>query len=160
MKPTDPKYSFFTDKIRAAAQKYGIPPALGIWQLWYESNYKSDAVSSAGAIGIAQFMPATAQQYRVDPYDVDSSIDGWGRYMRDLYKMFGSWELALAGYNAGPGNVQKYKGVPPFRETLEYIKKILPKIGKKKNLLGLLMGLTLVTIATIKLSNNAKNSKK
>jgi len=121
--PLDSTYQYYTDKIRAAGSLYGVPADIGIWQLWQESRYVPNAVSSAGATGIAQFMPATAAQYNVDPYNVDSSIDGWGRYMRDLYRMFDRWDLALAGYNAGPGNVRRYNNtIPPFKETQDYVR--------------------------------------
>lgn len=139
--PLDDKYLFYTNKIRAVAKKYGIPPELGIWQLWQESRFQPSVTSSAGAIGIAQFIPAAAQDYNVDPYDVDSSIDGWGRYMQNLYKRFGRWDLALAGYNAGPGNVIKYGNkVPPFKETQEYVKIILgnAKLGSRAKSLAVL----------------------
>tara|TARA_R110000751_G_scaffold40862_3_gene96421 strand:+ start:403 stop:891 length:489 start_codon:yes stop_codon:yes gene_type:complete len=157
--PLDSTYNFYTNKIRAAAQKYNIPAQLGIWQLWQESRYKPNAVSSAGAKGVAQFMPGTAAQYGVDVWDVDSSIDGWGRLMRDLYKQFGRWDYALAGYNAGPGNVNKYNGVPPFKETQDYVRiilgnskvKALASAGFKIGLLGILTG---IGIATAVLINN------
>ncbi|MEP0266570.1 lytic transglycosylase domain-containing protein [Dokdonia sp.] len=153
--PTDNRYLFFTDKIRAKAMQYGIPVEIGVWQLWQESRYKTDVVSSAGAIGIAQFIPAAAQDYKVDPYDVDSSIDGWGRYMQSLYKRFGRWDHALAGYNAGPGNVIKYKGVPPFKETQHYVEYILtqsgynPTTGKKSNNIKPLLIVSGISIALL-----------
>lgn len=148
--PLDATYNFYTDKIRATAAKYGIPPAIGIYQLWQESRYKPNAVSHAGAKGIAQFIDGTARDYNVNQFDVDSSIDGWGRLMRDLFKRFGRWDLALAGYNAGPGNVIKYGNqVPPFKETQHYVKIILGNAELSPNSISGKKGSLVTPIATL-----------
>ena len=159
--PLDPTYKFYTDKIKATAKKYNIPAQLGIWQLWQESRYNPSAGSGKGAQGIAQFMPGTAAQYGVNVWDVDSSIDGWGRLMRDLYKQFGRWDYALAGYNAGPGNVNKYNGVPPFSETQNYVRIILgnskvkavASAGLKIGLGSIVLGLGIATAFLVSQNN-------
>ena len=93
--------------IHAAATRYNVPWQLLAAQLQQESGYDPNAVSGAGAQGIAQFMPATAQQYGLtDPFDPTASIYAQAHLMSDLYNQFGDWGIALAGYNWGGGNVQ------------------------------------------------------
>lgn len=93
--------------IKAAATKWGVPWQLLAAQLQQESDFNPDAVSSAGAQGIAQFMPETAAAYNlVNPFDPTESIDAQAHLMSDLYNQFGSWSAALAAYNWGPGNLQ------------------------------------------------------
>lgn len=118
--------SAYDDQVRAAAIRYGIPPDLAIAQMNAESAGNPTAVSSAGAIGLFQLMPATAAELGVNPLDPVQNIDGGMRYLRQMYDKFGSWDLALAGYNAGPGNVSR--GVIPT-ETTSYVSKILSAIG-------------------------------
>ena len=89
-----------------------------------ESGFNSSAVSSAGATGLMQFMPATAKGLGVDATDPASSIDGAARYLSQLSTRFGSTDLALAAYNAGPGTVQRYGGMPPYAETTSYVQKV------------------------------------
>lgn len=115
--------------IREASGQYGVPPELLSSLLYHESSFRPRVVSPAGAIGIAQFMPGTARQYGVNPYDPYESIMGSARYLSDLQKQFNDWNLALAAYNAGPGNVRKYGGVPPFRETQAFVKNVMGKAG-------------------------------
>lgn len=110
-------------------QAYGLPPGLVQAVIVNGEHWGRDpnpgGVSPKGARGISQFMPATAQQYGVNPDDPASSIDGTARYLRDLLKQFnGDARLAAAAYNAGPGNVQKYGGVPPFPETQSYVQRV------------------------------------
>ena len=110
----------------AAAQKYGIDPDRYSRQIGAESNFNPGAHSGAGAVGIAQIMPATARGWGVNPNDPIASLDASARAMSRYLKSYGGdWRRALAAYNAGPGAVQKYGGVPPFAETQNYIKKIL-----------------------------------
>ena len=91
-----------------------------------ESNYNSNAVSRSGASGVMQLMPATARGLGVtDVFDAKQNINGGAKYLASLYKKYdGDLELTLAGYNAGPGNVAKYGGIPPFKETQNYIVKV------------------------------------
>lgn len=108
-----------------AATRYGIPPNLFLRQIGAESSWNPNAVSSAGAQGLGQLMPGTAAELGVDPTDPAQNLDGAARYLRQQYDQFGDWGTALAAYNAGPGNVQKYGGIPPFEETQNYVGKIL-----------------------------------
>ena len=82
-------------------------------------------MSRKGAIGLAQLMPDTARLLRVDPNDPAQNLQGGARYLRMMYERFGSWRLALAAYNAGPGAVESHGGIPPFEETRNYVAIIL-----------------------------------
>lgn len=109
----------------AAARKYGIPVDLFNRLVQQESNWNPRAKSHAGAIGLAQLMPFTAKALGVNPHDPRQNLEGGARYLKQQYNKFRSWRLALAAYNAGPGAVQKHNGVPPYKETRNYVKKIL-----------------------------------
>ncbi|MCT4555896.1 MAG: lytic transglycosylase domain-containing protein [Pelagimonas sp.] len=109
---------------RAAARKHGIPEDLFLRLVNQESRFNPKAKSNKGAIGLAQLMPGTAKDLGVDPHDPKQNLEGGARYLKQQFKTFGSWRLALAAYNAGPGAVKKHGGVPPFRETRDYVKKI------------------------------------
>jgi soluble lytic murein transglycosylase-like protein len=117
----------------AAADKYGLPRSLVRSVMSAESGLQANAVSSKGAIGLMQLMPDTAQQLGVDPYDPAQNVEGGTRYLRDLLAKYdgGLWH-ALAAYNAGPGAVEKYKGVPPYRETIRYINTVQRKMEKSE----------------------------
>lgn len=115
-----------------SAKKYGLDPFLITCQLKQESGFSADAVSPVGACGIAQFMPSTADSLGVNPWDVESSIDGQCRYMKNLLSSFGDYSLALAGYNAGGGAVEEYGGIPPYSETQNYVATIMPMVGNLK----------------------------
>lgn len=107
------------------ARKHRIPQALFVRLVQAESNWNPMAISHKGAIGLAQLMPGTARLLGVDPYDPRENLEGGARYLRMQYDAFGSWQLALAAYNAGPGAVQRHGGVPPYRETQNYVRKVL-----------------------------------
>jgi len=110
---------------RQAARRYGVPEALFLRLVQQESGWNHGAVSSKGARGLAQLMPATARKLGVNAHDAAENLNGGARYLRMMYDKFGSWRLALAAYNAGPDAVQKYGGVPPYRETRNYVRAIL-----------------------------------
>lgn len=114
----------YLDPARSAARRHGIPEDLFLRLVQQESGWNPRAVSHKGAIGLAQLMPATAQRLRVDPADPAQNLDGGARYLAEQYRKFGTWRLALAAYNAGPGAVLKYGDVPPYRETMNYVKVI------------------------------------
>jgi hypothetical protein len=107
------------------AQKYGIDPDLFVRQIQAESAFRPDAVSSAGAIGLGQLMPATAKELGVDPNDPVQNLEGAARYMKQQLDRFGDPALALAAYNAGPSRVAKAGGIPNITETQNYVAKIL-----------------------------------
>lgn len=115
----------FAPLARDAARRHGIPEGLFLRLVRTESNWNPMARSHKGAIGLAQLMPATARHLRVDPHDPRQNLEGGARYLAAQYRRFGRWDLALAAYNAGPGAVERYDGVPPYRETRAYVQKIL-----------------------------------
>ena len=116
----------YAPMIARAAQRWNVSGVLLAAQLHQESGFNPNAVSRAGARGIAQFMPATARGYGLrDPHDPAASIDAQAHLMRDLLRQFGAVPLALAAYNAGPAPVQRCGCVPPYRETQAYVTTIL-----------------------------------
>lgn len=118
--------------IEAAEREHGLPPGLLARLLYQESRYRTDIItgetkSPAGALGIAQFMPATAREMGINPLDPFQSIDGAARYLRRLHNNFKDWKLALAAYNFGWGNVQRGKVWPA--ETVAYVRDIGGDVG-------------------------------
>lgn len=114
----------YAQMARDAARRYNVPEDLFLRLVQQESGWKPRARSHKGAIGLAQLMPGTAAKLGVNPHDPYENLDGGARYLAQQYRTFGSWRLALAAYNAGPGAVQKYGGVPPYKETRNYVRKI------------------------------------
>ncbi|MGB3554906.1 MAG: lytic transglycosylase domain-containing protein [Jannaschia sp.] len=117
--------SVYLNDARAAARRHGIPEDLFLRLVRQESGWNPNAVSHKGALGLAQLMPATARRLGVDPADPKQNLEGGARYLAMQYRTFGSWRLALAAYNAGPGAVEKHGGIPPFRETQGYVRAIM-----------------------------------
>lgn len=123
---TVPDSTPYASLFRAAGEKHGVAPRLLAAVAKQESSYDPRAVSPAGAKGLMQLMPATAHGLGVDdPFDPAQSVDGAARLLRNLIKEFGRTDLALAAYNAGPGAVHKYDGIPPYPETKDYVRRIM-----------------------------------
>jgi soluble lytic murein transglycosylase-like protein len=129
--------------IEATALRYAGHPGLrraGLsvtdWLTLYRANievesaYRQDAVSSAGAIGLGQLMPATALDLDVDPRDPIQNLDGSARYLAMMLEAFGDPRLALAAYNAGPDAVRQYGGVPPYRETQNHVARVMAVVAR------------------------------
>jgi len=114
----------YLDMARAAARKHGVPEDLFLRLVQQESRWKPTAKSHKGAYGLAQLMPATARFLGVDHKDPKQNLEGGAKYLRMQFDEFKTWRLALAAYNAGPGAVKKHNGVPPFKETRNYVKVI------------------------------------
>lgn len=110
---------------RSVARQNGIPEDLFLRLVQQESNWNPKAKSHKGALGLAQLMPQTARSLGVDPHVPAENLRGGAKYLAQQYRTFGSWRLALAAYNAGPQAVRKYGGVPPYKETRNYVRKIL-----------------------------------
>ena len=119
------------DAIVSAAAKHGLPADLLFAVAQTESDFDQSSVSSTGAKGIMQLMPGTAAALGVDADDMVQNIEGGARYLKQQLDDFGgNVEMALAAYNAGPGAVEEYKGVPPYEETQNYVKKIMDILDK------------------------------
>jgi soluble lytic murein transglycosylase-like protein len=116
----------FEALIAAAAARHGLPVALVRAVVKAESNFDPLAVSSAGAKGLMQLMDETARSLGVrDPFDPAQNIEAGVTYLRQMLDRYGNIRLALAAYNAGPGAVDRYKGIPPFAETQRYVQRVL-----------------------------------
>lgn len=113
--------------IENTALKYNVPKELIQSVIQAESGFRTNVVSQCGAIGLMQLMPGTARDLGVsNPFDVEQNIDGGTRYLKKMLDRFdGDVKLALAAYNAGPGAVEKYGGLPPYRETRRYVQRVL-----------------------------------
>ena len=117
------------DTVKAAIVKYsvemGVDPAITLSIAKTESGYNHSSRSTHGAVGVFQLMPSTARRMGYNPYSLDDNIKAGIMYYKSMYKMFGSMELAIAAYNAGPANVKKYNAIPPFRETKRFVSQIM-----------------------------------
>ena len=120
---------------KEAADKYGVSERLLKAIAYTESGFQADVISSSGAMGIMQLMPSTASAYGVsDPYDAYQNIMGGANLISQLLAKYnGDTSLALAAYNAGSANVDKYGGIPPFSETQNYVQKVLSYMGSDTN---------------------------
>lgn len=121
-----------TPIILAKAKKYNLDPRLVRGVIEVESAFKPYAVSHAGAGGLMQLMPGTAYHLGCrDRFDPEQNIEAGAKYLRQMMDRFGNWDLAIAAYNAGPGNVERAGGIPPFRETQRYVVKVRKAWGVK-----------------------------
>ncbi len=124
-----PAYASDINTVKTSIVKHslelGVDPAIAMAIARTESGFRHEAKSSHGAVGVFQLMPSTAKRMGLNPYVLNDNIKGGIMYYKMMYKMFGSMELALAAYNAGPGNVKKYNAVPPYAETKRFVNKIM-----------------------------------
>jgi cell wall-associated NlpC family hydrolase len=116
---------------QSAGQRHGVSPALLTAVARAESGFNAAARSPAGAQGLMQFMPDTAKGLGVDPWKPAEAVDGAARLLKSHLQRFGSTELALAAYNAGPGAVTKHGGIPPYQETQNYVRKIMSELASE-----------------------------
>lgn len=123
--------------VKAAIVKHaiemGVDPAIALSIARTESGFRHEARSAHGAVGVFQLMPSTARRMGLNPYSLNDNIKGGIMYYKKMYNMFGSVELALAAYNAGPGNVKRYNNkVPPYAETRRFVNKIMTDVKNQK----------------------------
>lgn len=118
--------------VRVASKKHGVPQNLIKAVIKQESAFNPQATSHCGAQGLMQLMPGTAKELGVkDSYNIEQNIDGGAKYLSQMLRMFkGDVKKSLAAYNAGPGNVKKHGGIPPFAETQNYVKRITASLDK------------------------------
>ena len=119
----------YADIIASVSEAHGVNPMLVSALIQVESGFRPRARSSRGAMGLMQLMPSTAREYQVrNPFEPKANIEGGIRHLKSLIDQFGV-EVALAAYNAGEGAVRKFKGMPPYRETRDYVTRILSLAG-------------------------------
>ena len=120
----------YAPKIHELAARYDLSPSLLEALVWQESRWRENAVSPAGARGLAQLMPGTARYLGVNPDDPHANLEGGARYLREQLNRFGGdLEKALAAYNAGPGRVERARGIPNIRETRDYVAAIMGRLA-------------------------------
>jgi hypothetical protein len=118
--------------IASMSQAHGVDPMLIRALIQVESGYRPKARSPKGAMGLMQLMPSTAREYKVrNPFEPKANIEAGIKHLKSLIDTFGGVELGLAAYNAGPGAVKRFNGVPPYRETRNYVTRILALVGVK-----------------------------
>ena len=120
---------YLAHSVLLLGEKWGVHPFLITSLYTQESNFRPDAISPVGAIGITQLMPGTASALGVDPYDPAQNLEGGVRYLAQQLNTFanaGEWtaSYAVAAYNAGPNAIRKYDGIPPYDETINHVNKI------------------------------------
>lgn len=120
-----PEGRAWAPSIERAALRAEVDPALLASLVWAESGFRPDARSHAGAVGLAQLMPATAAGLGVDPHDPQQNLEGGARYLAEQLRRFGRPELALAAYNAGPARVEAAGGIPAITETQTYVPRVM-----------------------------------
>jgi hypothetical protein len=125
----DPAVARYSDLFVQAGRRHGLDPSILAAVAKVESGGNPAAVSPAGARGLMQFMPATARGYGIDPMDPAQAIDGAARMLTEQRNAFGTLELALAAYNAGPGAVRRHGGIPPYSETRNYVRKVMSLVN-------------------------------
>jgi soluble lytic murein transglycosylase-like protein len=118
-------------KVEESSKRYGLDKNFVEAVIRVESNYEPEAVSHKGAQGLMQIMPGTQRELGIsDPFNIDQNIEAGVRYLRSQIDRFGSYQLALAAYNAGPEAVKRYNGIPPYPETQAYVRKVLETYNK------------------------------
>ena len=135
---TAPAFATDVNAVKATIVKHavsmGVDPAIALSIARAESGFRHEARSSHGAVGVFQLMPSTAKRMGYNPYYLSENIKAGLTYYKMMYKMFGSTELALAAYNAGPGNVKKYGGqIPPYSETRRFVNVIMQDYQRQKS---------------------------
>lgn len=135
--PSTAKLDFpypYADQIKAAASAHGVDPELVASVIAVESNFNSRAVSPKYALGLMQLRPETAARMSVrDVFDPAQNIDGGTRYLKELIGKYGkNLALVLAAYNAGPEKVERYRGIPPFPETIDYVRRVTERLRARK----------------------------
>ena len=122
------------EKIVKCSIEQGVDPALALSVAQQESKFDKNARSAAGAVGVFQLVPSTARSLKIDPYCLNGNISGGVKYLKMMQDKFGSMELVIAAYNAGPGAVKRHNGVPPYSQTKTYVRKIMANYNYlKKN---------------------------
>ncbi len=119
----------YAAEFNAAATAHDVPARLLAAVAYVESRFDTSAVSPAGAVGLMQFMPATAAGMGVDPYNPRSAIDGAARYLRSNFERFGSWDMAVAAYNVGPSAIAKQGSLSPGTQASTYLSSVLTAVG-------------------------------